>query len=184
MDPILSEVKVKMQKAFEVMASDFASVRSGKANAGLVENIVISAYGGSTKLKLIELATIHVQDLHTILITPFDRSVLGEIQKGISDSNTGLSAVADSENIRINIPPLTEERRREFVKLVHQKAENGKVMIRQIRQEAMNDAKRAGEAMSEDEVSRVEKEIQKLTDEYMGKIETLAKEKEEELMRI
>lgn len=184
MEPIISEARSRMQKAYEVMHQDFSSVRSGKANSSLVENIMISAYGGAEKLRVIELATISIQDPHTIIVSPFDNSIIGEIVKGIQDAKVGLSPILESELIRINLPPLTEERRLEFVKLIHQKAENGRVMIRQVRQEAMNDAKRAGATFSEDEVDRVEKEVQRLTDEFTTKIDTLAKEKEEELMKM
>lgn len=186
MESFLNELKNKMQKAFDVVHQDFATVRTGKASPTLVENIVINAYGGTTPLKVLELATIHAQDSQTLLITPFDKTVIAEIEKGISNSNTGLNPIIDGNVLRINLPPLTQERRLEFIKLVKQKAENGKVMVRQIRHEGMEDAKKKaeGEGISEDEITRLEKEIQKLTDEYMEKIDKLCQEKEEELMRL
>src|SRR5581483_2939376 len=107
----------------------------GRANAGLVEDIMVNAYGGSARLKILELATIHVSDPQTIVITPFDHAVLNEIQNAITQSSAGLSPAVDGQLIRVSIPPLTEERRKDFVKLIHQKAEQGKVMIRQIRHE-------------------------------------------------
>lgn len=175
-----------MQQAYDLVREDFGTVRSGKASPTLVENIVINAYGGSTKLKVMELATIHAQDPQTIVITPFDHSVIAEIQKGISDSQVGLNPVVDENIIRISIPPLTEERRRDFVKMVNQKAEQGKIMLRQVRHEAMEDVKKKAEGggVSEDEVSRAEKEIQRLTDDFIGKIDALRDEKEEELMKL
>lgn len=185
MDSIIVSTKSKMQKAYEVLHQDFATIRTGKASPALVENIVVNAYGGAQKLKVMELASIHIQPPATILITPFDKSIIGEIERGINDAKIGLNAIIDGDVIRINLPPLTEERRKEFVKLAHQKAENGKVMIRQVRHEAMEDIKKKGEeSISEDEITRLEKEVQKLTDEYMSKIDDVKAEKEAELMQM
>lgn len=186
MDQIITNTRLKMQEAFDVLRVDFSSVRTGRANPALIENIVISAYNGSARLKVMELSTIHAQDTQTLVITPFDHSVIVEIEKGIADSPLGIHPVVDGEIIRISFPPLTEERRRELVKLVNQKAEQGKIMLRQARHDGMNEAKKRaeGQGVSEDEVLRVEKEIQKATDEYMEQIDTLSREKEEELMRL
>lgn len=186
MDPLLNETRSKMQKAFEVLHQDFLTVRTGKANPSVVENINVDAYGGAQRLKVMELATVHAQDTQTIVITPFDKSIIGEIQKGIQDANLGFSPVVQGEIIRITLPPLTEERRKEFVKLINQKAEQGKIMIRQVRHDSMEEVKKMDKSktVSEDDVARLEKEIQKVTDEYMEKIDNLRSEKEEELMRI
>lgn len=131
-----------------------------------------------------ELATVSAQDAHTLIVSPYDKSVMGKIQRGIEDANLGISPAAAGEVIRIVLPPLTEERRKEFVKLISQKAEQGKVMIRQIRHESMSDIKKQEDSLSEDEVERLEKEVQKLTDEYIGKIDSMKVEKEKELMQI
>lgn len=186
MDPIVSEVRSKMQKALEVLGHDFATVRTGKASPSLIENIVINAYGGTQPLRVMELSTIHVQDAGTLVITPFDKSIISEIEKGITNANVGLNPIVDGEILRINLPPLTEERRLELIKLIKQKSENGKVMIRQIRHEGMEDAKKKAENdnISEDEVIRIEKEIQKAADEFVEKIEKLLSEKEKELMTL
>ena len=186
MDNIVSEVRSKMQRAMEVLRQDFATVRTGKASSSLVENIVINAYGGTQPLKVLELTTIHIENNSTIVISPFDKSIIGEIEKGISNANVGLNPIVDREVLRINLPPLTEERRGELVKLIKQKAEQGKVMLRQVRHEGMEDAKRQAESqgISEDEISRAEKEIQKLTDEFSEKVDLLAEEKEKELMTL
>lgn len=182
---IVQEARSRMQKAFDILLSDFATVRTGKASPTLVENININAYGGSTRLKVLELASIHVQLPSTLVITPFDKTIISDIQKGISDANVGLNPIVDGDILRINLPPLTEERRKEFVKLIHQKAENARVMIRQIRHEAMENIKKKGsENISEDEIIRLEKNIQKATDEYMQKLDVLKDEKETELMRL
>lgn len=182
---IQNEVKQKMQRALDALRSDFASVRTGKASPALVENIVIKAYGGTQPLRVMELATIHVGDVHTLIITPFDNSIAGEIERGISDAKVGLNPIVDGNLIRINLPPLSEERRREFVKLIHQKAEGGKVMVRQARHDGMEQAKKLEkEILSEDEVIRIEKEVQKLTDTFITQIDEMAQAKEEELMKV
>lgn len=186
MDPQIKIVHDKMQRAFEVLHQDFATVRTGKASPALIENITISAYGGTTPLKVLELATIHVSDPQTLVITPFDNSIISEIERGIANADVGLNPIVDGNILRINLPPLTEERRLEFTKVIAQKAENGKVMIRQIRHEAMETVKKNAEAsgLSEDSVTRLEKEVQKTTDDYIEKIDTLRSEKEKELMKL
>jgi|SRR5581483_1122950 len=178
----LNAIKQKMQKAIEVLKGDLATIRTGRATPALVENVVISAYGGAQRLKVMELATIGVTDSHTIVLTPFDQSIIGDITKGILENNVGLSPVIDGNIIRISIPPLSEERRGEFVKLMHQKLEGGRVMIRQVRHEAMGDVKKAD--LAEDETKRLEKQIQELTDDSMAEIEILGEQKEKELMQI
>lgn len=183
MENIVTNAKQKMQKGLDVLQQDFATVRSGKANPGMVENVMIEAYEG-THLRVMELATVTAQDAHTLIISPYDKSVMGKIQRGIEDAELGLSPAAAGEVIRIVLPPLTEERRKEFVKLVSQKAEHGKVMVRQIRHEAMEEIKKHADSSSEDEVSRLEKEVQKLTDEFIAKIDTMRSDKEKELMTI
>lgn len=183
---IISSTKSKMEKALEVLKDDFGTVKTGKANPQLVENITINAYGGTAKLRVMELATIHTQDPQTIVITPFDQSVLKDIEKGISETQMGLGVAVDGNLIRISIPPLTQERREEFVKLIHQKAENGKIMIRQVRQESKDEIEKLNKEghISEDEVERWEKEIQKLTDEHTARIDEIEDLKEKELMTV
>lgn len=182
MDQVINETKQKMAKALEVLQGDIATVRTGKATPALIENVVISVYGGTAKMRILELATINVSDPHTLTLSPFDPSITSEIQKGIQDANVGLSPAVNGDVIRIAIPPLSAERRQELIKMMHQKLENGKVMLRQIRHDAMSDIKK-GE-LSEDETSRLEKEVQKLTDDYSAEIDTIGKRKEEELLQI
>ncbi len=186
MDPLIGEIKNKMQKAFEVLRQDFSSVRTGKANPVMVEDITINAYGGTQRLKVMELATIHVQDAQTLVVTPFDQSIINEIGKGISEESLGLNPIIDGNILRISFPPLTEERRKEFVKVINQKAEQGKIMIRQARHEAMEEVKKMDQSktVSEDEIKRLEKEVQRSTDEFIEKIDNLSDEKEKELMQI
>lgn len=182
----LDEVRLRMQKVLDLLRSDLATVRTGRATPSLIENIVLSVYGGTQKLKLMELATITTFDAQTLVITPFDSSIIGEIQKGILEANLGLNPLNDGQVIRIVVPQLSEERRKELIHLMRQKLENARIMVRQIRHEAMTHIKKryTDKEISEDEMIRHEKEVQKLTDELMVDIEGLGKKKEEELLQI
>jgi ribosome recycling factor len=182
----LDQIKQGMQKVVDVIKIDLGTVRTGRASPALVENVVIHAYGGTQNLKVIELAQIAAQDAQTLVITPYDSSIIGEINKGLMEGNIGLMPVIDGQIVRISIPPLTEERRQQLVALVSQKLEGGKVQIRQVRHEAMNDVKKQlnDKTISEDEMFHAEKEIQKLTDETIAELDSLGKRKEEELMAI
>ena len=186
MDLIFEEVKQKLQKVLDVLRNDLATVRAGKATPGLVDSIVVSVYGGSARMKVVEVATISAQDSQTLLITPFDGSIIAEIQKGILEANVGLTPVIDSQNIRISIPPLSEERRQQLIHLMKQKLENGKIMVRQIRQEGMNRIKKdfTAKILSEDDMMRMEKEVQNFVDKIGLEIDSLGKKKEEELLQI
>lgn len=189
MDPLIATTKQNMQKVVEVIKTDIATVRTGRAAPSLIENIVVSVYGGSAKMKIMEVATIGTSDPQTLVLTPFDASILGEIQKGIMDANTGLTPTNDGQVIRISIPPLSEERRQQLIHMMKQKLENGRVMVRQARHEAMNEIKKPfgnaqGKQISEDETKRLEKEIQKITDDTVAEIDAIGKKKEEELLQI
>ena len=186
MDQQLAAAKNQMQKVLEVIKTDLSTVRVGKASPSLVESIMINAYQGTQRLKIVELAQISTMDSQTIVITPYDASIIGEIHKGIMEGNVGLTPIIDGAVIRISIPPLSEERRQQLVGLVHQKLEGGKIQVRQVRHEAMNNLKKQlnDKEISEDEMMRIEKEIQKLTDDMIIEIDTLGKKKEEELLAI
>lgn len=182
MNDIATQMQEKLNKVLELLRSDLGTVRTGRAAPSLVENIVVSVYGGTTKLKVMELATIAAVDTQTLLITPFDASIIGEMQKGIEVANVGLVPVIDSQAIRISIPPLSQERREELIKLMRQKLENAKVMVRQARHEAMEEIKK--QELPEDEAERLEKEIQRKTDETTTQIDEMGKAKEQELLSI
>ena len=183
MDPnLIANTRDRMGKAVELLRGDLATIRTGKAAPSLVENIEISAYNGTTRLRVMELATVGALDPQTLVVTPFDASIIEEIRKGIMESGAGLNPASDGQVIRISIPPLSEERRQELVHLMNQKLENGRVMIRQIRHEALDDLKKGD--LPEDENSRLEKEVQRATDDFVGQIDELGKRKEEELMQI
>lgn len=183
MDPnLIATTRDHMGKAVEILHQDLATIRTGKAAPSLVENIQVSVYNGATKLRVLELATVVASDPQTLVITPFDQSIIEEIRKGIMDSGSGLNPSSDGQVMRISIPPLSEERRQELVHLMSQKLENGRVMIRQTRHEALADLKKGD--LPEDENERLEKEIQLATDKFVAEIDALGKRKEEELMQI
>ncbi len=186
MDDSLVLASQKMQKAIEALTADVATIRTGRASPSLVENIVIPAYSGSQKLKVMEMGTVSVSDSKTLVITSWDISQVEEISKGITAANVGLTPIVDGEVVRINIPPLTEERRRELVKMLHQKLEGGRIMIRQVRHDLMSDFKKQFEEkdLSEDERKRLEVELQKITDQFMAEIEAVGNKKEQDLMTV
>lgn len=187
MEPnFLNEVRGRMDKALELLRSDLATVRTGRAAPALVENIIINAYGGTQKLQVRELATIAATDPKTLVLTPFDATIIGEIQKGILEANVGLTPMIDGALIRISIPPLSGERREELTKMMQQKLESCRIMIRQTRQEGMSAVKKkfTNKEISEDDLIRAEKEIQRITDGEIAKIEEMGKRKQEELMQI
>ena len=181
-----SEVRSKMQATLDVLASDIASLRTGRATPSLVENIVCPAYGGTQRLKVLELATITVPDPAQIIINPWDKSIIGDIRKGITEANIGLNPSIDGEIIRIAIPPMTTEDREKYVKLLSGKLENGKVGIRQVRGDAMHEIKNKFESkeLTEDDKFALEKKLQEITDEFIAKIEQLGDRKKEELLQI
>lgn len=185
-DQTLSKTRDHMKKAYEVTREDLGTIRSGRATPALVENIVVAAYGGSQRLKVMEMATITTMDAKSLVIAPFDPSQIAEIERGIAGANTGLTPVVDGEIIRISIPPLSQERREEYIKLAKVKLEAGRVMIRQIRHEGMRDLKKAADdkSISEDEQKSGEKKVQELTDEMIAEIDTLGDRKEAELLQV
>lgn len=183
MDPVSASTKQKINKVLEVIKGDLGTIRTGRASPMLVENIIISVYGGTTKLKIVELCTIGVSESKTLILTPFDPSIINEIQKGIEGANIGLTPAVDGQIIRINIPPLSTERREELIKAMRHKLENGKIMVRQVRHDAIEEIKKEYENR-EDDIKRLEKEVQKLVDESVELIEDLGAQKEKELLQI
>lgn len=182
----LGDIPDKMTKTLEYVKGDIASIRTGRATPALVENIIINAYGGTTKMRVLEMAGITTPDAQSLLITPYDSGTIGEIRRDIEAANVGLTPVIDNAAIRIAVPALTSERRLEYVKMLHKKLEDGRVKIRQIRHEKMTEIKNASESkdINEDEHRYLEEELQKLTDKMMAEIEIIGKNKQEELMRV
>ena len=181
-----SSIRSKMQSSLDIVASDIAGIRTGRATPALVENIVCPAYGGTQRLKVVELATITAPDPTQIIINPWDKSIIGDIRKGITEANIGMNPSIDGEIIRITMPPLTTEDREKYIKLLSTKLENGKVIIRQVRADEMHEIKKKFEAkeMTEDEKFGNEKKLQEITDEYVGKIEEMGEKKKAELLQI
>jgi len=175
-----------MQAAIEHFKTEISAIRTGRAVPALIENIVCSAYGGASRLTVKELGTITTSDPQTLIVQPWDPSVLGEIRQGILAANVGLTPVVDNNLIRISVPPLTTERRNEYVKLLHQKMEESRVAIRNIRQDKMREIKTSFEekSISEDEKFKAEEDLQKITDEFIAKAEELANKKEQEIMGV
>ncbi len=175
--------KQQMQKVLEVLKTDLSTVRTGRATPSLVESIVVSVYGGTAKMKIVELAHVSALDAQSLQIAPFDNTIINEIGKGIQEANLGLTPAVDGQVIRITIPPLSQERREQLVHLVSQKLEGAKVQIRQVRHEAMEEIKKLA-GVSEDDQERLEKEVQKATDDSTREIDLLGEKKKEELMAV
>lgn len=170
----------KFSKVLAVVKQDLATIRTGKATSALIENLVVDAYG--SKMKLLELATISATDPTTLIVTPFDIGNTETIVKAISDANLGLSAVPEETKIRVIVPALSEERRQEYVKLAKTKVEGGKVMIRQVRHEAMEDVTKGNS--DEDTKKRLEKEVQLTVDKLNEELDKVLSEKEKELLTV
>ncbi|MBI4038902.1 ribosome recycling factor [Candidatus Daviesbacteria bacterium] len=184
MDPVLTQPSEKIEQALHHFKVEIAGIRAGRANPALIENIMVLAYGG--KMKLIELGNISVPQPTLLTIQVWDSQILQNVIKGIYDANLGLNPSNEGNLIRLPIPPLTAERREEFIKILHQKMEEVRVAIRQIRQDFRQDWKKAsdGGEFGEDEFFRREKLLQELVDKNMTEIESLGRVKEEELKEI
>lgn len=178
------DTKEGMQRAIDHFRGEIASIRTGRAVPALVENIVCNAYGGASKLTVKELGSITASDPQTLIIQPWDPSVIGEIRQGILAANVGLTPVIDNNLIRILVPPLTTERRQEYVKLLRQKTEECRIALRNVRQDKRKEIEEAftQKEISEDEKFQAEEELQKVTDEFGKKLEELANKKEQEIM--
>ena len=174
----------KMQKSIDSVAADFAAVRAGRANAGVLDRIMVDYYGSPTPIQ--QIAAIASPDARTLLITPWDGSALKSIEKAIQNSDLGINPQNDGKAIRLNFPQLTEERRKELVKQIHKYAESGKVAIRNIRRDAIDNFKKQEKKseITEDEMKQVEKDLQKLTDDSCKKLDELLAKKEKELMAV
>lgn len=176
----LTGLQSKFQKAIDVVSQDLATIRTGKASPALLENLIVDAYG--SKMKLVELGTIMATDPTNLVVTPFDVSNIENIVKAISSANLGLTAIPEDTKIRVVAPSLSQERREEYVKLVKTKIEGGKIMVRQIRHDAMEDVSKA--EANEDQKESMEKEVQSLTDKMVAELDTMADQKEKELMNL
>ena len=183
-DDILLEAEEKMLKSVEHVQAEFAGVRTGKASPALVENVMIEAYGSQMRLK--ELAGITAPENRMLVVQPWDASTLDPIDKGLQKANLGLNPSQDGKIIRIVMPELSEERRQEFVKIARKMAEDGRVAIRHVRRDAIQHLKDEvkSSAITEDDQSKGEKDVQKLTDDHIKQIDDLLASKEDEIMTV
>ncbi len=181
---IIKDAERRMAQAIEATQRDLATIRTGRANAGILDHVMVSAYGAEMPVN--QVATITIPESRQILITPFDKSVMPAIEKGIQKSDLGLNPNNDGNSIRLNIPPMTEDRRKEFVKQTHGFIEQGRVSIRNVRRDANDQLQKARKAndLSEDEQKREQEQIQKLTDRYVADLDEIQKAKEAELMEV
>ena len=183
-DVLLDEAEERMDKSVESCRSELATVRTGRASPHLLDRVIVDYYGAETPLK--QLANVAATDARLLTLTPYDKNAIGLIEKAIQESDLGLTPSNDGNVIRLQIPDLTEERRREMVKVVHGVGEGGKVSIRNIRRDVMHELrelKKDGE-IGEDDERRAETELQRLTDDAVKNVDGSLKAKEEEIMEV
>jgi len=181
-DEILSELRQKMQHSVESLRKDFLRIRTGRASTAIFDGIKVNCY--DTKMPIDQVASISVPESRLITIKPWDQSIIGEIEKSILKSELGLTPMNDGKMIRISIPPLTEERRRDLAKMARKMSEDGKISIRNHRRDANEMLKelKNEKVISEDELYKAQEEVQKTTDEFIKKIDEVTSEKEKEII--
>ena len=181
---IKNDTKVRMDKTLEALKADFGSLRAGRAHISLLDGIMVDAYGSMTPLA--QVGTISVPDARTLSVSVWDRSMAKAVEKAIMESDLGLNPSSDGQLIRIPIPPLSEERRKELVKVAGKYAEGAKVAVRNIRRDALDEVKKLKKdnAISEDDEKRFENEVQKLTDEATKKVDELLSQKEKDILQV
>ncbi len=184
LNDIYKEAELRMKGAVQALEEDLAGIRTGRASPALVERLQVEYYGSPTPL--IQLASISVPEPRSLLIRPFDASSLKAIERAIISSDLGLNPNNDGKNIRLNLPPLTEERRRDLVKVVHHRTEEARVAVRNVRRDSIRDLREFEQEklISEDERERGEEELQKLTDRYIQEVNQVAERKEKEIMEV
>ncbi|MEN1966844.1 ribosome recycling factor [Lentibacillus sp. N15] len=183
-DAILKQMQDKMEQAIQAFSKNLATVRAGRANPSLLNSIYVDYYGASTPLN--QLATISAPEARLLVVSPFDKSSVGDVEKAIQKADLGLSPSNDGQVIRINIPALTEERRKELVKVVGKYLEEARVQVRNIRRDANDQLKKAEKNgdLTEDELRSEQDNVQKETDNHIAQLDQLAKNKEEEIMEV
>jgi len=180
----LDDANRRMDGAVRNLGGEFAGVRTGRASTALLDRIVVDAYGTQTPLN--QLATIHAPEARMLTVAPYDRSILSNVEKGILESDLGLTPNNDGQIIRLNIPELTEERRKELVRVVHKMAEEARVAVRNVRKDLNNELKRAEKDgdISKNELGRLQDEVQTLTDEHVAAVDDLMARKEAEILEV
>jgi ribosome recycling factor len=183
-DQSMKDGTEKMEKAVAHLKEDLASIRTGRASASVLNRITVEYYG--TPVPLNQLASINVPEPRTLMVQPFDKTSLGAIEKAIQTSDLGITPSNDGNVIRLGFPPLTQERRKELVKQLHGRTEDGRVAVRNVRRHAKEQMEKLEKdsAISEDELVRGEKELQKLTDRFVAEIDEIQRHKEQELMEV
>jgi ribosome recycling factor len=183
-DDVFGSAEHRMKRAVEILQRDYANIRTGRASPALLEKVQVDYYGTLTPIN--NLATVSVPEPRLIVVQPWDRTTISPIEKAIQKSDLGLNPSSDGTVIRLVLPQLTEERRRELVKQVHRRAEEGRVAIRNIRREAQDEFKKLERehAISEDELKRLGERLQKLTDSHVAQIEEIARRKEHDVMEV
>jgi ribosome recycling factor len=184
MEDRLKDAKRRMEGAVSALSAEFASVRTGRASTGLLDRITVDAYGTRTPLN--QLATIHAPEPRLLTVQPFDRTIMPAVEKAIQESDLGLTPNNDGQIIRLPVPQLTEERRKEMVRLVHKMAEEGRVAVRNVRRDVLNELKRAekdGE-LSRDQLKNAQDSVQKVTDAEVKAIDELMGRKEAEILEV
>lgn len=179
---LLTEAELRMDQAVEHVASDFSTVRSGRANPQILHRVVVEYYGSPTPLQ--QLASISVPEPRLLVVHPFDKSTVTDIERAIQQSDLGLNPTNDGTLIRIAFPPLTEERRKELVKVVRHMGEEGKVAVRNVRRTSKSEMEDLHGEISDDDIRRGEDELQKLTDRFTERIDKLLSNKEDELLEV
>jgi ribosome recycling factor len=184
MSDFFKDVESKMNKCVDATRSEFASVRTGRATPQLLDRLHVEAYGSAVPLK--QVATISTPDARSLVIQAFDKNVVGEIRKAIEKSDLGLTPNVDGSTIRLIVPPLNEERRKDLVKVIKKKAEDGKVAVRNVRHKAHDDLKTQlkNHEITEDDNKRMQDQLQKLTDRFVKEIDTIVSTKEKDIMEV
>jgi ribosome recycling factor len=182
--PSLAQARTHMEKAVEALRREFGSVRTGKASPGLLDTVRVDAYG--SKMPMNQVASVSAPEPRLLVVQPWDKGLLGEVEKAIRNSDLGLNPSNDGNLIRVPVPPLTEERRKEMVRVLHKLAEEARVAIRHARQEANKVIRQQQQDhdLSEDEAHRQMQEVQKLTDEFVARVDETLKHKEHEVMEV
>ena len=181
---IKNDAKTRMDKTIDSLKSDFGGLRAGRAHASLLDGIMVEAYGSLTPIS--QVGTVSVPDARTLSVSVWDKSIAKSVEKALRESDLGLNPVSDGTLIRVPIPPLSEERRKELVKVAGKYAEQNKVAIRNIRRDALDEIKKLKKdnLISEDEEKRAETDIQKITDEAVKKVDELQAQKEKDIMQV
>ena len=182
--PVISRYKDRMDKAVGALKEEFASLRTGRASANLLDQVHVDAYGSS--MPLTQVGSVSVPDARMLMVSVWDRGLVVSVEKAIRNAGLGLNPMVDGQNLRVPIPPLTEERRKDLAKLAGKYAEQQRVAVRNIRRDANDDLKKAEKAgvISQDELKRMEADVQKMTDEAVRRVDEALKTKEHEIMQV